>query len=119
MSFSLSHAPVTFEYYINDTLVDFLDIFCIAFIDNILICSDTRKEYLKQIQQDMERLKGADLFPESSKCQLRIQEKKFLGHIIKPRSIKMDPVKVSAVQDWPTTESVMDIQGFSGLANFY
>lgn len=31
----------------------------------------------------------------------------------------MDPVKVSAAQDWATPKSVKDVQGFIGFANFY
>ncbi|KAK3529054.1 hypothetical protein QTP70_014685 [Hemibagrus guttatus] len=43
----------------------------------------------------------------------------FLGFIIKPGQIKMDPQKVQAVVDWPSPSSVKEVQRFFGFANFY
>ena len=37
MSFGLCNAPSTFQNYINDVLHDYLDDFCTAYIDDILI----------------------------------------------------------------------------------
>ncbi|KAJ1043537.1 hypothetical protein NDA10_001575 [Ustilago hordei] len=43
----------------------------------------------------------------------------FLGYIIKPTGIEMDPEKVRTVKEWPMPESIHDIQRFLGFANFY
>ena len=37
--FRLCNRPATFQRYINETLFDYLNVFCIAYIDNILIYS--------------------------------------------------------------------------------
>ena len=44
MSFGLCYAPATFQAYINDTLHEFLDIFCVAYLDNVLIYTDRTLE---------------------------------------------------------------------------
>ena len=45
MPFGLSNAPATFQAHINEVLRDYLDIFCIAYLDDILIYSDTLEEH--------------------------------------------------------------------------
>ena len=43
MPFGLTGAPVTFQRFINDSLHDYLDQFCSAYLDDILIYSKTRE----------------------------------------------------------------------------
>jgi hypothetical protein len=43
----------------------------------------------------------------------------YLGLIISEGELRMDPIKINAVADWPTPTKVKDIQGFLGFCNFY
>jgi hypothetical protein len=43
----------------------------------------------------------------------------FLGFIVTPAGIVMDPVRVKAIEEWPELESYRDIQVFLGFVNFY
>jgi len=45
MPFSLTNALSLFQYFINNTLRPYLDVFCTAYIDNILIYSNNLAEY--------------------------------------------------------------------------
>ena len=45
LPFSLTGEPATFQRYINNCLIEYLDDFCSAYIDNILIYSETLKEH--------------------------------------------------------------------------
>ena len=45
MPFGLIGALSTFQHYINDTLREFLDVFVTAYLDNVLIYSDTIEEH--------------------------------------------------------------------------
>ena len=45
MPFSLTNAPAICQLYVNDTLREFLDIFCVCYLDNILIYSETLEEH--------------------------------------------------------------------------
>ena len=44
---------------------------------------------------------------------------RYLGHMIRPDRLKMDPAKIKVIQDWPEPQKVKDIQSFLGFANFY
>ena len=54
MSFSISNAPATFQRHINNVLREKLDIFVLAYIDDILVFSKTLEEYKIYIKQVLE-----------------------------------------------------------------
>ena len=45
----------------NNTLIDYLDNFCLAYLDDIVIFSDTVEEYEKYMKKVLERLREAGL----------------------------------------------------------
>ena len=49
MPFGLTNAPASFQRLVNDVLYEYLDIFVIVYLDNILIYSKTKKEYTEYI----------------------------------------------------------------------
>jgi hypothetical protein len=59
--FGLVNAPSTFQHYVNDILRPYLDIFCTAYIDDILIYSDNIEEYKKYVRLVIEACKEAGL----------------------------------------------------------
>ena len=61
MPFSLINALNSFQYFVNDMLRPYLDIFCTAYINNILIYSDNLTKHQKYIKLILEVLRGAGL----------------------------------------------------------
>ena len=45
LPFGLCNRPATFQQYINTVLMDYLDNFCLVYIDDILIFLKTKREY--------------------------------------------------------------------------
>ena len=43
----------------------------------------------------------------------------YLGFILVPEGLKMDPTKVAAITSWPEPRNVRDVQSFLGFCNFY
>jgi RNase H-like domain found in reverse transcriptase len=43
----------------------------------------------------------------------------YLGLIISEGEVRMDPVKVAGVTEWPTPTTKKEVQSFLGFANFY
>lgn len=119
MPFGLTNGPASFQHYVNDALREHLDIFCTAYLDDILIYSNSLEEHKRHVKQVLQRLREFGLQADIAKCEFHVQEVKYLGLIVDTNGIRMDPRKVSAVVDWPTPKSVKDIQSFLGFANFY
>jgi len=54
-----------------------------------------------------------------AKCEFLRQQIKFLGHIISPLGISMDPEKLRAIQEFPRPRNKKELQSFVGFVNFY
>ncbi|KAJ8356293.1 hypothetical protein SKAU_G00190870 [Synaphobranchus kaupii] len=48
-----------------------------------------------------------------------LKKEMYLGHIIGPRGVAMDPEKTAAVRDWPQPEPVHQVWAFLGFAGYY
>ena len=119
MPFGLTNAPATFQAFVNETLVGLLDNICIAYIDDILIFSQTREAHTIHVRQVLERLRKARLYVKLAKCSFYTQEVDFLGYRIGVAGVSMDPRKVATIEEWPEPTSFHDVQVFLGFANFY
>ena len=119
MPFGLTGAPATFQRFINDALREYLDRFCSAYLDDILIYSKTKKEHLEHVRKVLERLRQAGLYAKLSKCEFFVAETKFLGLIVGKDGFKMDPEKVKTILDWNTPKNATDVLRFNGFCNFY
>lgn len=119
MPFGLCNAPATFQSYINSVLHDYLDVFCTAYLDDVLIFSENPEEHEEHVRRVVERLGKANLYLDIKKCQFSVKEVKYLGLIVSTEGIKMDPAKIKAIQEWRAPHSVKDVQSFLGFANFY
>ena len=84
----------------NDILYEFLDQFCMVYIDDILIYSKTKAEHREQVCKVLQKLKEASLYAKPKKCEFNVEKTTFLGFIISVNSIEMDPAKVEAVLNW-------------------
>ena len=104
---------------INDTLKAFLDEFCIAYLNDILIFSKTYKEHVQHVKTVLQRLREKDLPVKLSKCEFHKERVAFLGYIVSRNGLEPDPSKIESIKDWPTLQTVKDVQSFLGLANYY
>ncbi|KAI0995914.1 Transposon Ty3-I Gag-Pol polyprotein [Podosphaera aphanis] len=119
MPFGLANAPSSFQNYINDTLKGYLDEFCTAYIDDILIFSGTLQEHEIHVKKVLSRLQEAGLQIDINKCEFHSTSVKFLGLIITTKGIEMDPTKLEAIEKWEQPKNTKDIFRFVGFINFY
>jgi hypothetical protein len=119
MPFGITNTPATFQNFINDVYAPYLDRFCTAYLDDMLIYSETFQEYQEHINLIVEAFEKASLHLKPENCEFHCQEVKYLGLIISMEGIKMDPEKITAVQDWEALCNRKDICAFLGFANFY
>jgi hypothetical protein len=82
MLFGLINIPTDFQYFINDILI-FLDVFFIAYIDDILIYSNSLAEYKNYIQYVLKVLKKFELYLKFEKYKFYQTEAGYLGILIR------------------------------------
>jgi Reverse transcriptase (RNA-dependent DNA polymerase) len=93
----------------NDTLRDYLDIFCTVYLDDILIYSKTRKEHIEHVRLVLEKLRGVSLFAKIQKYEFLVLEVKFLEIIVSRNGIRIDPDKIKIIVDWAKLSCVTDV----------
>ncbi|KAI0992334.1 hypothetical protein K3495_g15852, partial [Podosphaera aphanis] len=119
--FGLSGAPATFQRYINGVLREYLDDFCTAYMDDVLIyTSGTKNEHNQKVRMILTRLKEAGLYLDIDKCEFAVKSVKYLGFIIQAGiGLQADPAKIKAIVDWIPPTSTTGVRSFLGFANYY
>jgi hypothetical protein len=97
MSFNLINVPVSFQALINDILREYLDIFVVAYLNDILIYSINKKNHIEQMNLVLKALGKAGMRINKPKYTFHAKEMEFLGYIVSSDRIKIDPKKIQAV----------------------
>lgn len=119
LPFGLTNGPATYQRYMNDVLFDYLDDFCTAYLDDILIFSSDPLEHELHVKKVLQRLRDAGLQADIKKSEFDVTCTKYLGFIISTKGIEVDPDKVSVVTQWQYPSNVRGVQSFLGFCNFY
>ena len=99
MLFGLTNAPATFQANINRALQGLVDDFCIVYLDDILIFSQSKEEHQRHLELICERLRQAELYAKPSKCAFYKDSIEFLSFVITNDGIKMDSERVKTIKD--------------------
>ena len=119
MPFGLANAPATFQRWVNTALSKYLDVICIAYLDDLLIYSDDLEQHRKDVTKVLEKLREIGVSLKLTKCEFHKEETEYLGFIVNKEGVRVDPVKTEAIKIWTSPQKVKDIQSFTGFCNFY
>jgi hypothetical protein len=120
MFFGMSNSPATFQALMDEIFQDMIDEgWMVIYMDDILIFSRNEEEHKMRTLRVLKRLQDNDLFLKPEKCEFDKQEVGFLGLVIRPDIIAMDPTKLAGIQDWKSPVTVKGVRSFLGFGNFY
>jgi hypothetical protein len=74
MSFGLTNAPAYFMYLMNKVFMEYLDMFVMVFIDDIVVYSRSEEEHLCFI---LKKLQNHRLYAKLSKCEFWLKQAAF------------------------------------------
>jgi len=98
MFFGMMNSPATFQAMINEILRDLINEGKVAaFVDDMLVGTETEEGHDKIIEEILRRLEENDLYVKSEKCVWKVQKIGFLGVVIGPNGIEMEEEKVDRV----------------------
>ena len=115
--FGLAQAPAYFQELMASILKDFH--FAIAYLDDIIIFSNTPEEHISHIQKIFNKLWSAKLSMKLSKCHFFSQEIQYQGHILSTKGICPLPSKMKAIQYMKPPTMPRQVRAFLGLVGFY
>jgi len=119
MPFGLTNTPALFQRWMNEILCEYLDIFWMAYLDDILIFSQNLKDHRKHVRTILKRVKETGLRLKTSKCEFHTKEIEYLGYVISPQGLRMDEEKIRTIKEWKEPTNIKGIQSFLGFAKFY
>jgi len=127
MQFGTTNAPADFQGYINNAIREALDDFASAYLDEVLIYSDSEEEHVGHVKWNMQRLLEAGLYLKPEKCEFHKETVRYLGLIISTKGISMDEDKVETVRNWSKEKktengrlnNLFEVQQFLGFCNYY
>jgi hypothetical protein len=120
MGFGMTNSPATFQALMNSVFADLIAIGVVAvYMDDILIYTPSITEHRKVVCKVLKRLQEHNLYLKPEKCEFEKQEIDYLGMIICPGKVCMDPGKVSTVRDWTTPTMLKEVRVFIGFSSFY
>lgn len=119
MPFGLHSAPATFQRLLDQIIGADLDPHAFAYLDDLILVSDSFEEHLALLKLVFERLLNAGLRINPEKCKFCRTELVYLGHVVNGEGISTDPEKVKAIQEFPRPHNLKSLRGFLGLASWY
>ena len=93
--------------------------YAMAYLDDILIYSDSFENHLKHIEDIFQQLEKADLCLNKKKCHFVKKEIEYLGHIVSPKGLRPNTEKVRAIQTLDAPTTVKGVRSYLGLAGYY
>ena len=93
----------------NNVLFDYLDDFCTAYLDDIMIYSDNELEHETHVRKVLERLRNAGLQADIKKCEFRVKRTRYLRFIVSTSGIEVDLEKVKVIEDWMPLNTVKGV----------
>ena len=117
MPFGMSNSPSIYSELMTAVLEGINGKFSAAYMDDIIIWSETPQGHLVHLQPVFDRLESAGLKLKRSKCKFFQTELKYLGHI-NSKGIRPDPEKIRVIVDLAPPESVKEIRSFVGMCSF-
>ena len=95
--FDFFNDSVTFQFYINDILWEYLDDFCTVYLDNILIYNKLEMKHEIHVKHIFQKLWEADLQVDVIKYEFHVMKVIYLSLIIITEDICMNSVKIEII----------------------
>jgi hypothetical protein len=118
MPFGLRNAPATFQRLVWKILAGLED-FTGAYLDDIIIFSNSWAEHLRHLDIVFSRLQSAGLTLKRAKCVFATAVVDYLGHRIGPGKVQPRELKVQALLNFPRPTNRKQLQSYLGLAGYY
>ena len=108
--FGMTNSPAIFQAMMNKILRDMINEGKVAaFVDNVLVGTETEEEHNEIIEEVLKRLEENNLYIKLEKYMWKVQKVRFLGVVIRSNGIKIEKEKVNRVLSWPKPKNVKDI----------
>ena len=117
--FELINVFIIFQIYINKTLKKLINMFCVIYLNDILIYNSNSTKYWQYMRLIFERFKQYQLYVNLKKCEFVITKIEFLNFIVFIKNVQINSKKIRIIQKWSLLKNYWEFQIFLKFVNYY
>ena len=119
MPFGLCNAQATFQWLMQNCLGELNFIYCLIYLDNLIMFSWTTEEHLHQLHVVFDWLGEYNLKLKLSKCSLFKEEINYLARWVSKQGVWPSDANLKAIAECVLPQTYMEIHAFLGLIGHY
>ena len=119
MPFGLCNAPPTFQRLMQNCLGELNLTYCLVYLDDVIIFSDTEEEHLHRMWVVFDRFREHGLKLKPSKCDMFRNEINYLAHHVSKDGVLPSKKNLEAITECPPPDTYTKIKAFVGLVGHY
>ena len=119
MFFQLTNAFATLQKVVNKTLYNYLNVFVIVYMNDVLIFSKMKEKHEQHIVKMLKRFQEHNLKVKKEKSKFFKQKITFLDYVIESNRIEMKAKKLKIIKKWSMLKNKKNIQNFLEFTKFY
>lgn len=118
LPFGLTNAGAGFQRTIDQVILpEWRNVF--AYLDDIIIASETFEEHLECIGKVVNRIHQFGLTINREKSHFCRKEVNYLGYVLSSKGLKIDPEKIRPILEYPAPKNLKQLRRFLGMAGWY
>ena len=115
LPFGITSAPEFIQKRMNDILCGLEGVVCM--VDDILVYGKTQADHDRNLTEVLKRIQASGLTLNQDKCEFSRPSVRFLGQLIDPNGICVDPEKVNAISNMSQPQNTTELRRFLGMVN--
>ena len=119
MTVGLCIAPATFQRLMQNCLRELNLTYCLIYLDNIIIFSETAEEHLHHLHIIFDQFREHNLELKPSKCDFFRNEITYLAHHISKNGVPLSSSNLEAIAECTPPQTYMEVHAFLGLVGHY
>jgi hypothetical protein len=119
MPFSLRNGPSIFQRIMQGVLAPYLWIFCLVYIDDIVVYSRSYEEHIDHLDKVLGAIEASGVTLSPMKCHLFYSSILLLGHKVSRLGLSTHLEKVKAILELEQPRKLAQLQGFLGMVVYF
>ena len=119
MPFGLRNGPAIFQRVMQNILAPYLWLFCLVYIDDIVVYSKSYEEHIDHLDKVLEAIEQAGITLSPTKCHLFYGSILLLGHKVSRLGLSTHQEKVEAIVDLESPKKLSQLQAFLGMVVYF